>query len=201
MKWIAPSLAYLAVGLGLLVFHSAWGALLGFHAAILGSLLIAKPTIPLKLLLTNNNIKWIPLSVLLCGASGVVLYFLRDVFGFAGDFSAQVAALGLNASNWPVFIAYFALVNPWVEEYFWRGWLGSKTKNLHISDFVYAGFHALIMVGRVRTGSVIFGLGVLVLAGWFWRQVAREDGGLLAPVLGHMAADFTILTAVYSMVR
>lgn len=201
MKWIAPFLAYLAVGFGLLVFHSAWDALLGFHAAIIGSLLVARPNIPLKLLLTNNNFKWIPLSVLICGASGIALYFLWDIFGFAGDFSAQVAALGLNASNWPVFIAYFALVNPFVEEYFWRGWLGSKTKSLHTSDFVYAGFHALIMAGRVRTGSIIFGVGVLVLAGWFWRQVAREDSGLLAPVLGHMAADFTILTVVYNMVR
>ena len=201
MKWIAPSLAYLAVGLGLLVFHSAWGALLGFHAAIIGSLPAAKPNLPLKTLITNSNSKWIPLSVLVCGASGIALYFLREVFGFAGDFPAQVAALGLNASNWLSFIAYFALVNPWVEEYFWRGWLGSESKSLHTSDFLYAGFHGLIMVGRVRTGSVIFGLGVLVLAGWFWRQVAREDGGLLATVLGHMAADFTILTAVYSMVR
>ncbi len=38
---------------------------------------------------------------------------------------------------------------------------------------------------------------ILVLAGWLWRQLAREDGGLLAPVLGHMAADFTILMAIY----
>jgi len=38
---------------------------------------------------------------------------------------------------------------------------------------------------------------LLILAGWFWRQIAREDQGLLAPVLGHMAADFTILMAVY----
>lgn len=201
MKRIAPSLAYLAVGLGLLVFHSAWGALLGFHAAIIISLLIARPIIPLKLLLTKHDIKWILLSVLLCGVSGMALYFLWDIFGFASDLSEQVASLGLNASNWPVFIAYFALINPWIEEYFWRGWLGSESKSLHTSDFVYAGFHALIMLGRVRTGSIIFGVSVLVLAGWFWRQVAREDGGLLAPVLGHMAADFTILTAVYSMVK
>ena len=33
--------------------------------------------------------------------------------------------------------------------------------------------------------------------GWFWRQISREDEGLLAAVLGHMAADFSILFAVY----
>jgi hypothetical protein len=49
--------------------------------------------------------------------------------------------------------------------------------------------------------SVVFGVSVLVVAGWFWRQVARADDGLLAPVLGHMAADFAILFAVYSILH
>lgn len=200
MKWIAPLLAYLAVGLGLIVFHSAWGALLGFHAVILISLLIARPNTSLKTLLTNKNFEWIFLSVLPCGASGLLVYLLWAVFGFASDIPAQVASLGLNASNWSLFIAYFALVNPFLEEYFWRGWLGDKRKSLHTSDFLYAGFHGLILIGRLRTGSILFGLSILVLAGWFWRQIAREDGGLLAPVLGHMAADFTILLAVRGMV-
>lgn len=199
MKWLAPTLAYLAVGLGLFVFHSAWGALLGFHAAIIVSLLSAKPALSLNILRTNNNFKWIPLNILLCGASGVALYFLRDMFGFAADFSAQVTALGLNTSNWPVFIAYFALVNPFIEEYFWRGWLGSESKSLHTSDFLYAGFHGLILINKVAVGSIVFGVSVLVFAGWLWRQTAREGGGLLAPVLGHMAADFTILLTVWRM--
>lgn len=200
MKWIAPTLAYLAVGIGLFVFHSAWGTLLGFHAAIVVSLLMAKPDIPLRVLLTNNNFKWVLLSVLLCGSSGIVLYFLWDSFGFANDLAAQVRALGLNASNWLVFIAYFALVNPFIEEYLWRGYLGSKTKNLHTSDFMYAGFHAMVLVNKVQTGSIIFGVSILVFAGWLWRQIARETDGLLAPVLGHMAADLAILVAIYKMV-
>lgn len=197
MKWIAPALAYLAVGLGLFQFQSAWGALLGFHVAIIGSLLIARPKIPITILFKNNNPKWIFLSVLPCGGSGVMLYLFWERFGIAADISAQLAALGLNPHTWIPFIAYFALANPFIEEYFWRGYLGKPTRRSHISDFLYAGFHALILIGRVRFGSIVFALAVLTLAGWFWRQIAREGEGLLAPVLGHMAADFTILTAVY----
>jgi len=199
MKWIAPLLAYLAVGIGLFVFHSAWGALLGFHFAIIISLLIEKPHVPINTLLKNQNVKWIFLSVLLCGSSGVTLYLFWDSFGFADDLSEQIRALGLNESTWPLFIAYFALVNPFVEEYFWRGYLGDKTKSLHRSDFMYAGFHGLILINKVQAGAIIFGLCMLSLAGWFWRQVYHEDGGLFAPVLGHMAADFTILLTVYKM--
>ena len=197
MKWIAPALTYLAVGFGLFRIHSAWGALLGFHAAMLVSLLIAKPNIPVIVLFKSTNIKWIIPSILLCGSSGVTLYFLWRYFRVADDLSAQLAALGLNVSNWSMFIAYFASINPFVEEYFWRGYLGSQTKGLHISDFLYAGFHALILINKVGIESIIFAVVLLILAGWFWRQIAREDQGLLAPVLGHMAADLTILIAVY----
>lgn len=197
MKWIAPALAYLAVGIGMFQFHSAWGALVGFHLAIIVSLLIAKPNIPVTVLFKSTNLKWILLSVLLCGSSGITLYFLWDKFGPTNDLPTQVEALGLNTKTWFPFIAYFTLVNPLVEEYFWRGYFGNPTKSLYIYDFIYSGFHGLILIGKVHTYSILFGLSVLVFVGWLWRQIAREDQGLLAPLLGHMAADFTILMAVY----
>jgi len=200
MKWIAPLLAYLAVGIGLYTFHSAWGALMGFHVAIIVSLLIAKPDIPISTLFKSNNIKWVFLSILLCGSSGATLYFFWDLLVFANDFSEQITSLGLNSSSWLFFIAYFTLVNPFLEEYFWRGYSGNKTKSLHRSDFLYAGFHALILYGKVQVFSIVYALILLVLAGWFWRQTFREDEGLLASVLGHMAADLTILITVYKIV-
>jgi len=200
VTWLAPAPAYLAVGIGLFVFHNAWGALLGFHAAIIVTLLFAKPKIPLSIFFKYKNAKWILLSVLLCGSSGVTLYLFWDIFGFAGDLAEQMEMLGLNPSNWLMFIAYFVSVNPLVEEYFWRGYLGSKNKNLHISDFLYSGFHGLILINKVPVSSIAFALGILVAVGWIWRQVHREENGLLTPVLGHMAADLTILLAIYRMV-
>jgi membrane protease YdiL (CAAX protease family) len=197
MKWIAPSLAYLAVGVGLFQFRSAWGALIGFHIAIVASLLIARPNIPSKTLFMSHNFKWILLSLVLCGSSGITLYLLWNWFGAASDLPTQVKSLGLDQANWIPFIIYFALVNPWVEEYFWRGYLGSNTTRPYISDFLYSGFHGLVLLSKVQTASIFFALTALVLAGWFWRQIAREDKGLLASVLGHMAADLTILLAVY----
>src|SRR5262245_14283517 len=121
MKWIAPIPAYLAVIVGLFWFRHAWGALLGFHLAILASLFYAKPNIPIAVLIKSTNTKWVIFSILLCGSSGVSLYFLWPLFGIPNNISEQTISLGLNPYNWLFFIGYFALVNPFIEEYFWRG--------------------------------------------------------------------------------
>jgi len=199
MKWLTPVLPYLAVGLGLFWFRNAWIALIGFHIAILASVLLARSQVPIQILFKSSDARWLLLSILLCGSSGISLHFLRPYFGITNDLSVQTQTLGLTRSAWPGFIAYFVSVNPFIEEYFWRGLLGNPTPRLYISDFLYAGFHALILIGKMPIGAILYSLAALVLAGWFWRQVGREDKGLLAAVLGHMAADLTILLAAYQI--
>lgn len=198
-KWIVFILPYLAVWAGLFLFKNAWLTLLGFHVSVLIALAILRPRVPLNILFKSNHPKWIIISVLFCSTSGIGLYFLWHSFGIAHDLPAQLISLGLNSSSWAAFIAYFSLVNPFVEEYFWRGVLGNATKKIFVIDAVYAGYHVIILWGRVPLSSVLFAVMILTSAGWLWRQFSREDGGLLAAVLGHMAADFSILMTVYWM--
>lgn len=199
MKWLTPLLPYLAVAIGVFWIQHAFLTLVGFHLAIIVSLLLARSSVPVTLLFKSKNIRWVVLSILLCGSSGFSLYFLWPYLGVTDDLPSRLEAFGLTSTTWPLFITYFALVNPLVEEYFWRGYLGSLTRNLYPSDFLYSGFHGLVLLGKIQSGAILYSLIVLVLAGWFWRQLARIDSGLLAPLLGHMAADFSILMAVYRM--
>jgi hypothetical protein len=198
-KWFVAIPPYLAILSGLFVFKSAWLTLIGFHISILLVLAFVRPKIPLNLLFESEHPKWILFSALFSSTSGIGLYFLWDVFGVAPDLPAQLESIGLTASSWVAFIAYFSLVNPWVEEYFWRGMLGTDIKKIAVVDFVYAGYHALILWGRTHPLSILFAVIILTSAGWLWRQISRKDGGLLAAVLGHAVADFSILIVVYWM--
>lgn len=200
-KWLAPIFPYLAVWAGLFFFKSAWAALLGFHLAIGLTISLLRSAMPIDVLFKSKSSKWKLFSVLFCSTSGVGLYFLWNVFGVAQDLPMQLLTLGLNSKSWFPFIVYFSLVNPFVEEYFWRGVLGTATKNLYIGDLIFAGYHVMILWGRVNPYAILFAVIILVSAGWLWRQMFREDHGLLAAVLGHMAADFTILLTIYTMTR
>ena len=195
-KWLAPILPYLAVWAGLFLLKSAWGALIGFHLAILFSFFILRVNIPINPLFKSKHAKWIFASVIFCGLSGISLYFFWDWFGVYNNLPEQVKSIGLSGSAWFPFILYFSIINPLMEEYFWRGFLGSDTKNLYIGDLIYAGYHAIILWGKTQPLSVLLAIVLLTAAGWFWRQIQREDKGALASILGHAAADFTILVCI-----
>ena len=198
-KWLAPILPYLAIWAGLFLFKNAWLTLIGFHVAILIALAVARPSLPINILFKSKSAKWILVSALVCSTSGIGLYFLWDVFGIVPNLPMRLESIGLNSASWFAFIAYFSLVNPFIEEYFWRGFLGSDSKKLRVGDVIFAGYHALVLWGRVHPLSILFAVIILTSAGWIWRQISREDGGLLAAVLGHMVADFSILMTIYWM--
>jgi len=198
-KWLAPILPYLAIWAGLFLFKNAWLTLIGFHVAILIALAVARPSLPINILFKSKSAKWILVSALVCSTSGIGLYFLWDIFGIVPNLPMRLESIGLNSASWFAFIAYFSLVNPFIEEYFWRGFLGSDSKKLRVGDAIFAGYHALVLWGRAHPLSILFAVIILTSAGWIWRQISREDGGLLAAVLGHMVADFSILMTIYWM--
>ena len=148
-KWLLPILPYIAVVAGMYLFKNAWVALLGFHASILLMLAIVHPNIPINILFKSKSPKWILISVLVCGTSGFGLYFLWNMFGITPDLSAQLGSMGLKSStSWLLFITYFSLVNPFIEEYFWRGYLGSNSKKLYIGDACLCGLSWAGLMGQ-----------------------------------------------------
>ncbi len=196
-KWLSAIPPYLFVYAGLFLFKSAWVAMLGFHLAILLTISVLRPRIPLNILFKTNHPQWIFPAVLLCSSGGVLIYCLYPLLGDPNVLASQLAELGLEKASWFGFIAYFSLINPCVEEYFWRASFGSETKGLYAGDLFYAGYHGLVLAGRTPAWLIFLALTCLVFVGWLWRQVRREDEGLLIPVMSHLAADLSVMIGVY----
>ncbi len=195
LLWAIP--AYVAIFIGIYVLPNAWVALLGFHLALIIALLPRLRTL---------HTRWFaPVSPALLLAmafagllGGVGLWLLWPYTNVSGDYKAQVAALGLTGNlTWALFIAYFSLVNPWIEEAFWREALTSPARGPAPVDFIYAGFHLIILAQFVAPFWLLVALLIIATTGWVWRIITHLTGSLLPAVLCHILADFSIVWVVY----
>jgi len=194
---IGAFVPYLAVGLGLRVFHNAWAAILAYHAVIVAVIFLSKPRIPFREIVRSSNHKWLILSAAIGACGGAGLFLLWPLLSIPPDIAVYIRSIGLTPASWPIFIAYYVLVNPSIEEYYWRGCLGSKAKRPVLNDFLFAGYHLIVLAGNLAVPwlAVVF----LVLCGvaWYWRQISSITHGLLAAILSHLAADITVILAIY----
>ena len=195
LLWVIP--VYVVIFIGMYVLPNAWIALLGFHLTLIVPLLPHLRTLPARLLHPVSPA--LLLAMALIGIlTGVGLWLLWPCFGVSGQYRAQLAALGLTGTlPCALFIGYFGLVNPWLEEAFWRGALADPARGLAPVDFLFAGYHLIILVSFVGPFWLSVVLCILVASGWLWRTIARVTGSLLPLVVCHMLADFSIACALY----
>ena len=92
---------------------------------------------------------------------------------------------------------YYALVNPVLEEVFWRGWLAPASRRLHWHDLAFAVYHGLVLFFFINPPWILLCVTILVGTAWIWRWMVRSWGGLVGPVGSHLAADVGIVVAVH----
>jgi hypothetical protein len=197
MYLAARLLPYLTVGLGLFWFQNAWAALLGYHLGIVFLLWTGRAFGHFRKLRPILYPGWAALAWTSACFSGLLLYLGWNNLSLPLDLPISLARLGLTAQTWPWFIAYFALVNPWLEETYWRAWLSRQSKIPVAEDFWFAGFHLLILWPYVSFGWLLLALIILSAAAWLWRQIFRQTDSLFIPAIAHLLADFSVLTAIY----
>ncbi len=189
LSWAA--LPYMAVAAGMIFLRSAWAALIGFHLAMLPLLLPGRQTPPLPL--ASVSLRRL-LPVALTGlVAGLLAWLLWPWLRLPPDLSVRLALGG--SSGWLI-VAYFSLANPVLEEFYWRGRLGSASSILQPVDFLYAGYH-LLVVGLFLSPAWNLAIFVILVAvSWAWRQLTRRFQSLLPAVLCHMLADFSLILVV-----
>jgi membrane protease YdiL (CAAX protease family) len=193
--WVV--LTYLVVFWGLFILRNAWGALVGFHLTLLPLIVIDRDKI-LHRLRSPVSLG----TLLAVAATGVVggagLWLTWPNAGLPLDFSASVAKIGLSNNIWLPFILYFIVVNPLLEEAYWRGALTSPSRYPALIDFLFAGYHLFIIAPYLSPFWMMYTFIILSCASWFWREVTRYTGSLLPAILSHVLADLTILLVIYS---
>jgi len=195
---LAPALPYAGVLSGLYLLGSGWAAIVGYHLAMCCVLTIARSWAEGAALVRG----WHTLFGLgmcgLCATSGALVFVLWPVIHLGGvSMSGGLAAVGLEGWPWLAFIAYYSLVNPWLEELFWRGWYPMKLGRPLVADVLFAGYHVFVLVLFVQLSWSLVAFGVLVAVAFIWRCLARKHGGLLIAVISHMVADVSVIAAVY----
>lgn len=194
---LAPAIPYLTIGIGLLLFQSAWIAIFSYHIGILLVVRIAGFRVPVRLVFRGRDYRTLMIAVLLGAGGGLLLYLLWPVLAVPSDIEGYLQSIGLNARTWPIFLVYFVTVNPLLEEYYWRGCLGSQRRRPVLNDLFFSGYHLLVLAGSIGAAWLPVVFLALVAAAWLWRQIDRLAAGLLPSVISHIAGDIAVITVIY----
>ena len=193
----SPLVPYATVGIGLLLLHNAWIAIVGYHFCMITILLIARERISWGRISSIRGYGVITLTALVGGSGGLLLYLLWPLLGIPDNLDLYLITIGLKGNTWPYFIVYFILINALVEEYYWRGYLGSVSKRITLNDLLFSGYHIIVLAGKINIVWLFVVFICLSMAAWYWRQTNRWNRGVLTSIVSHVAADASIIMAIY----
>ncbi len=200
VKIIAPLVPYVTVGVGLLIFHNAWTAILSYHLAMLIVMIISGRGLSIEQIFRGGDKLRLPLLTAAGAFGGLLLWLLKPWILVNDEIAIFTQSIGLTAQTWPFFMAYFVICSPALEELYWRNYLGSLNLKPQINDFWFAGYHIIVLAGKIQTAWLIAVFLILTAAAWTWRQSNRLGEGLLPSFASHLAADASIILVSFFLI-
>ncbi|HEX2950575.1 MAG TPA: CPBP family glutamic-type intramembrane protease [Armatimonadota bacterium] len=200
IRRVSPGIPYLAVLLGLYVMRNAWIAIGVYHLGMVAVLLWERRIDTLRALFRGFHPGLFCMIVAICLIGGGVTYLGWPLLGLP-HFAERLARTGLTADILPWFFLYFSLVNPMLEETFWRGYHGDPSPQPVWHDLWFAGYHLPVLALFMHWRWLPLMLGGLVAIAWIWRLLVRRLDGLLINYSSHVAADAGIALAVLLLLR
>lgn len=200
VRRMSPGIPYVAVGLGLYLAHNAWIAIGLYHLGMIAVLSAERRWGTLRGLVRGFHPGFFSAAIALCLIGGGATYIGWPLFGLP-HFAERLAHAGLTTNMLPWFFLYFSLVNPMLEEAFWRGYHGNPSTRPIWHDLWFAGYHLLVLALFMHWHWLPLMLGGLVAIAWIWRLLVRRLNGLLINFTSHVAADAGIALAVLLLLR
>ncbi|MHC4551501.1 MAG: CPBP family intramembrane glutamic endopeptidase [Planctomycetota bacterium] len=192
---------YLAVLLGLFYFKNAFVSVLLYHLLLLGCIagINGRKAIHFLKVGFDGIIRWFCLCGLLPGIFIVSLWPIAKIETI--NLSNLFELVGLSNTSFCVFALYACLVNPFLEESFWRGCFKPALKRPGLVDILFGGYHAVIVLPVLSLPYAIITLALLTCVGWVFRNIYCVTGGLAIPLITHIIADIAILAAVWKIMQ
>ncbi len=190
-------LPVVSVLIGLYIFSNAIAAIILYHTGIISLLIVSKKTSLFKEVLKGLNPLTLILLLFIEPLFGIILYYIWPLLMKDGlIFIQQLNGFGLNVNNWFAFIIYFSIINPFLEEVFWRAYLNnSKYRIVEIRDLAFAAYHIFVLVFFVNVQWLIIAFISLTLLSMIYRFFSIKFRGLLIPFISHAIGDICIIIA------
>lgn len=204
MNWIklftlAP---YISVLLSMYLGNDAFGAILLYNGAMAVAIFLNRKRINWNSLRTAP--KWKLLSGLLpvYAVSGIVIWhFWPHIVKEGVDYVSELERFGLAGSKKLIFLIYFSTVHPILEELFWRFVLTTKRSILSPQEFLFAGYHLLVVQFFIEPLYLAVTFVALVIAARFWRFMKENLNQEISVIITHLVADFSIMYAMLYLLK
>lgn len=133
----------------------------------------------------------------------------------SGNFGWSILALLIGFIPLPIFLMHFrllnsweiflpwillALINPWIEEFYWRGLLLDYTNDWNkwlpaiFTSLIFAGNHAVFGINSELLNGVEILISTFVM-GLIWAVVYQKTNSLRWAIFAHFLVDFFSLSA------
>jgi len=194
LKYYTALIPYITVLFGLHIFKSAWAAILLYHFAIFIVILATERFMLFKRISRGWNWKiGLPLGIL-SALGGLALYYFWPVVGIQyPELPEILGEYGLRGYSWRIFMVYYCVETPILEEVFWRGHLLAPGRYPSAPDFLFAGYHIIVLILFLKPLPVAAVFIALVLTAWIWRILALKFDGLAIPFVSHLVAGVGVI--------
>jgi len=201
---------WLAAWLGSYILESAVASFLLYHTLCISSAFIYRRQYGPRNSKPFPRHHWIALAAS-CLAVCFVTYLAIGLFGFLAEPARVIDGLKrqhipLDKTAYVVLFAYFALVNPAAEEFFWRGTIYSALrrrrlgirKSTIISAFLFGSWHWLIIrLFFPPLFAIVITLGIVVIGELFGRFYERTRSLPALCLLHSLGADVPVLVILW----
>ena len=186
----------------MLIHEDAWVAMICFHLWMLAALIIYRRSIEWRKFFALPSARLLlghlAAAVLLTTAFSIAMYsYVTSHAGYGELLDERLNDYGVYPATRLLFALQLCLLNPLLEELFWRGLFFSDRRRPAATDFCYAAFHFSALLPFMPAMQAVVGTIGLVGFGYFLRQLARQqDRSLILPLLWHVLGDVAVVVAI-----